>query len=550
MSVWHRLQGLLHDDRVLQVPCFMRQLACCHAPAALALLQLHHEANEELQRHCLTQQSAVRDRLELNPTALVLLCTTRECCCAPPGSAAVHHQGVLLCIGEACTSYVSSAGSVSRRWQRQLQHEREQRARLEEMVEQLARQHSHLEQEAKQHHSQHAAATLQHHGQCSVCGAVFSITWISWSVFSVWCCFQYHLVSVQCVVLFSVSLGQCSVSPGQCSVCGAVFSITWPVFSVRYCFQDLLVSVQYHLVSALVWLCTSVSAWQCSKWPGQSVAVKYMAWSERGSEVHGLVRVWQCSTWSGGVHSEDEEDQFQDAVEEIREEIQLPAPSQHKRSISDLSQTSGDGGVGGAGGCGDSVSGGSGSSGPVDDQQNTVEVIRRKDNTADSSLSEEVASVNGSQATTPTATMVSLTGAVAANSGKPPRQRRKCVPEKPSYPLNLWSIMKNCIGKELTKIPMPVNFSEPLSFLQRLTEDFEYSDILDRAALLEDSCEQLSWVAAFTVSSFATTSVRTAKPFNPLLGETYECDRTDDLGWRAINEQVTYSAWSLGLWAV
>jgi hypothetical protein len=32
-----------------------------------------------------------------------------------------------------------------------------------------------------------------------------------------------------------------------------------------------------------------------------------------------------------------------------------------------------------------------------------------------------------------------------------------CVPDKPNYPLNLWSIMKNCIGKELTKIPMPVS---------------------------------------------------------------------------------------------
>ena len=56
---------------------------------------------------------------------------------------------------------------------------------------------------------------------------------------------------------------------------------------------------------------------------------------------------------------------------------------------------------------------------------------------------------------------------------------------------------------------------------------------------IEDSCEQLSWVAAFTVSSYATTAARTAKPFNPLLGETYECDRTADLGWRAINEQVS-----------
>lgn len=40
--------------------------------------------------------------------------------------------------------------------------------------------------------------------------------------------------------------------------------------------------------------------------------------------------------------------------------------------------------------------------------------------------------------------------------------------------------MKNCIGKDLSKIPMPVNFSEPLSMLQRLTEDYEYAEILDR----------------------------------------------------------------------
>jgi hypothetical protein len=42
-------------------------------------------------------------------------------------------------------------------------------------------------------------------------------------------------------------------------------------------------------------------------------------------------------------------------------------------------------------------------------------------------------------------------------SQTPKRIRRTRVPEKPNYPLNLWSIMKNCIGKELTKIPMPVS---------------------------------------------------------------------------------------------
>ncbi|KAG5448918.1 Oxysterol-binding protein 1 [Clonorchis sinensis] len=119
-------------------------------------------------------------------------------------------------------------------------------------------------------------------------------------------------------------------------------------------------------------------------------------------------------------------------------------------------------------------------------------------------------------------------------------QRRTSIPPKPNYSLNLWSIMKNCIGKELTKIPMPVNFSEPLSMLQRLTETFEYSSCLDRGALCNDSLEQMVHVAAFTISAYASTAVRVNKPFNPLLGETYECDRTDDLGWRCLAEQVSH----------
>ncbi|GBP41549.1 Oxysterol-binding protein 1 [Eumeta japonica] len=126
------------------------------------------------------------------------------------------------------------------------------------------------------------------------------------------------------------------------------------------------------------------------------------------------------------------------------------------------------------------------------------------------------------------------------NSTVDGRPRRTRVPDKPNYPLSLWSIMKNCIGKELSKIPIPVNFSEPLSMLQRLVEDYEYSCILDEAAQFTDPAHQLAYVAAFTVSSYSTTACRTTKPFNPLLGETYECDRTSDLGWRAISEQVSH----------
>ncbi|KAG6461440.1 hypothetical protein O3G_MSEX012630 [Manduca sexta] len=134
---------------------------------------------------------------------------------------------------------------------------------------------------------------------------------------------------------------------------------------------------------------------------------------------------------------------------------------------------------------------------------------------------------------------------VSSVDGHPRRLR---VPDKPNYPLSLWSIMKNCIGKELSKIPIPVNFSEPLSMLQRLTEDYEYSSILDEAAKFTDPAQQLAYVAAFTVSSYATTACRTNKPFNPLLGETYECDRMSDLGWRSISEQVSHHPPSAALY--
>merc|ERR1719310_898360 len=41
--------------------------------------------------------------------------------------------------------------------------------------------------------------------------------------------------------------------------------------------------------------------------------------------------------------------------------------------------------------------------------------------------------------------------------------------------------------------------------LQRITEDFEYYKILDKAAAAETTEEQVALVAAFSVSSYAST---------------------------------------------
>ncbi|KAK9496721.1 hypothetical protein O3M35_013014 [Rhynocoris fuscipes] len=117
--------------------------------------------------------------------------------------------------------------------------------------------------------------------------------------------------------------------------------------------------------------------------------------------------------------------------------------------------------------------------------------------------------------------------------------RRTRIPDRPNKSANLWSVAKNFAGKDLAKVSLPVNFNEPLSFLQRLTEDFEYAELLDLAAD-SDNGMQIAYVAAFAISSYSSTVERVGKPFNPLLGETYECDRTDDLGWKCISEQVSH----------
>ena len=95
------------------------------------------------------------------------------------------------------------------------------------------------------------------------------------------------------------------------------------------------------------------------------------------------------------------------------------------------------------------------------------------------------------------------------------------------------------IGKDMTKMTLPVSFNEPTSLLQRVAEDMEYTDLLDTAAERTDSLERLVYVAAFAASEYASTIGRVAKPFNPLLGETYEYARPDK-GFRFFIEQVSH----------
>ncbi|XP_056878142.1 oxysterol-binding protein-related protein 6 isoform X3 [Takifugu flavidus] len=120
--------------------------------------------------------------------------------------------------------------------------------------------------------------------------------------------------------------------------------------------------------------------------------------------------------------------------------------------------------------------------------------------------------------------------------------RRTCLPAPcpDTSNINLWNILRNNIGKDLSKVSMPVELNEPLNTLQRMCEEVEYSELLDKAADTEDPFERMVLVAAFAVSGYSSTYYRAgSKPFNPLLGETYECIR-EDKGFCFFSEQVSH----------
>ncbi|XP_036391012.1 oxysterol-binding protein-related protein 7 isoform X1 [Megalops cyprinoides] len=106
--------------------------------------------------------------------------------------------------------------------------------------------------------------------------------------------------------------------------------------------------------------------------------------------------------------------------------------------------------------------------------------------------------------------------------------------------IGLMTILYNNIGKDLSRVSMPIPLNEPVSLLQRLCEELEYSDLLDTASHTEDPYERMVYIAAFAISGYATARFRNRyKPFNPVLGETYECVR-EDRGFRYISEQVCH----------
>lgn len=103
----------------------------------------------------------------------------------------------------------------------------------------------------------------------------------------------------------------------------------------------------------------------------------------------------------------------------------------------------------------------------------------------------------------------------------------------------LLKILGQAIGFDITTISLPVNLNEPVSFLTRLCEGVQYSDLLDKAAECDSSIQRLLYVSLFATSIY-TCAERGGKPFNPLLGETYELVDEKRNNLKFIAEQVSH----------
>eukprot|EP00027_Filamoeba_sp_ATCC50430_P018898 CAMPEP_0168578322 /NCGR_PEP_ID=MMETSP0413-20121227/21267_1 /TAXON_ID=136452 /ORGANISM="Filamoeba nolandi, Strain NC-AS-23-1" /LENGTH=456 /DNA_ID=CAMNT_0008612153 /DNA_START=31 /DNA_END=1401 /DNA_ORIENTATION=- len=111
--------------------------------------------------------------------------------------------------------------------------------------------------------------------------------------------------------------------------------------------------------------------------------------------------------------------------------------------------------------------------------------------------------------------------------------------QKESERQGLVKVFTKAIGFDITTISIPVSFNEPASFLMRLCEAIQYTDLLDKASQCENSMERLMYIAIFSCTCYAVAE-RTGKPFNPLLGETYEYVDDSRENFKFIAEQVSH----------
>lgn len=96
----------------------------------------------------------------------------------------------------------------------------------------------------------------------------------------------------------------------------------------------------------------------------------------------------------------------------------------------------------------------------------------------------------------------------------------------------LLNILKDCAsklveGKGIVGLSLPVRIFEPRSIIERICDMFLYSSYyLNRAAVAEEPEERIKMIMGFLIAALPH-AINQWKPFNPLLGETYQATLVD-----------------------
>ena len=98
-------------------------------------------------------------------------------------------------------------------------------------------------------------------------------------------------------------------------------------------------------------------------------------------------------------------------------------------------------------------------------------------------------------------------------------EKRTSLSHKIVCPKNM---IKEVITNMTKKLPSPVYFNEPLSMGEKQCEKFKYMDLLIKAGNEPLKEKQMCYISAFLIGEIFLNLGRSLKPFNPIIGETYE----------------------------
>ncbi|CAD5223580.1 unnamed protein product [Bursaphelenchus okinawaensis] len=115
---------------------------------------------------------------------------------------------------------------------------------------------------------------------------------------------------------------------------------------------------------------------------------------------------------------------------------------------------------------------------------------------------------------------------------QPNKKRRVILPAEQIFgnSIPITAILRKCL---------PIHAYEPLGILQSACEELRFAgQFLDRLKRIEDPADRMCIVAGFIISGYSGMAYRNRKPFNPLLGETF--DYISDDGWKYHAEQVSH----------